>query len=121
MSDEETHPRAHARGGGPTQRRSPEIGAPSGPRARHGDAPHEARGVERQTSDLPLGSACEASAECLDGLKCLTGFGEEATCAAQQTCSVRCTEDADCADLGARAVCHTGCGGKKLCVRDGSE
>ncbi|MBX3229690.1 MAG: hypothetical protein KIT84_05095 [Labilithrix sp.] len=71
--------------------------------------------AERKTTELPLGSICEASSECEEGLKCLAGTGPKDECGTDRTCSLRCKEDADCSALADSAKCLPGCDGKKLC------
>ena len=74
-------------------------------------------------SPAELGAECEDSGGCTEGLECrpMKQLGPDANgeinCVdAGSVCSQSCSVDADCAALGERVICISGCG-SSLCLR----
>ena len=69
------------------------------------------------TTTLPAGTACQQPADCDSGLSCLdlAQFTGTMCTVVGKSCSITCTIDSDCANLGATYKCFAGCGATKSC------
>lgn len=76
---------------------------------------------EVRTTDLPAAAVCEVTDACAEGLECLpVSQHDAATCTeVGKACSITCTTDADCAELGERFKCFEGCDSQSVCGATG--